>query len=142
MRKLFLLIILMISSVVISQTKAEVDQRLIDNHGNDIYEILEFRKDYYKFLLWELDNAYEIVAISSLSNPALNSINNIVDSNGNAFSVINIDNPETLNFIKYNFVRQKELDVYYDLGDGRAIKFTALKVMWQQFRDSGLNTKD
>jgi len=125
-----------------SQTKTEVDQRLIDNHGDEIYQILEYRKDYYKFLLWELDNAYEIVSISTLNNPVLNSINSIVDDNGNAFNVVNIDNPETLNFIKYNFIRQKELDIYYDLGDGRAIKFTALKVMWQQFRDSGLNTKN
>lgn len=142
MKKIFLLVFLAFSGVTMAQSKIEVDSRLIENHGDEIYQILEYRKDYYKFLLWELDNAYEIVAITSLSNPALIDISTVVDKDGNHFNVNEVDNPETLNFMKYNFVRHKEYDVYYDLGDGRAIKFTALLVMWQQFRDSGLNTKN
>lgn len=136
------MILLVLSGVSLAQNKDEIDSRLIENHGDEIYDILKYRKDYYKFLLWELDNAYEIMSISTLSSPTLLSIENIIDTEGNNFTSTDVDNPETLNFIKYNFVRQKEHNVYYDLGDGRAIKFTALLVMWQEFRDSGLNTKN
>ncbi len=141
MKKILLLTLLVFAGFSYGQTKENVDQRLVENHGQEIYEILIYRKDYYKFLLWELDNAYEIVTTSSIPNPVLLSISSIEDSNGNSFDSSIIDNPESFNFLKYNFVRQKEQDVFYDLGDGRAIKFTGLKVMWQQFDATGQNTK-
>ncbi|MGV6862411.1 MAG: hypothetical protein ACWA41_11605 [Putridiphycobacter sp.] len=141
MKTIILFLSLFFVGISFAQTKQEVDPRLIVNKGEEIYQILEYRKDYYKFLLWELDNAYEIVNVSDISNQNLIPVSNIVDKNGNAFNVAELDTPESFNFIKYNFVRQKEQDVYYDLGDGRALKFTALKVMWQQFDATGLNTK-
>lgn len=142
MRKLLLFTFLVFAGISYGQTKDQVDQRLIENHGDNIYPILNYRKDYYKFLLYELDNGYEIVNISDLASPLLLSINNIQTSTGDAFNVSEVDESTTFNFMKYNFVRQKEHNVYYDLGDGRAIKFTALKVLWKQFDDSGLNTKN
>ena len=141
MRKLLLFAFLVVAGISYAQTKDQVDQRLIENHGQDIYPILQYRKDYYKFLLFELDNGYEIVNISDLTSPMLLSVDNIETANGESFNISEVDESTTFNFMKFNFVRQKEHNVYYDLGDGRAIKFTALKVLWQQFDDSGLNTK-
>ena len=63
------------------------------------------------------------------------------DNTNTQFSVLDLNNLQTFNFIKYNFTRQKNSDVYYDLGNGSFLKFTALKVMWKAFDDSGLNTK-
>ena len=134
-------IFLAYAGISFSQTKEEVDQRLIDNKGSEIYTILTYRKDYYKFLLWELDNAYEVVSSNSVSNQNVLSISTIVDNANAQFSISDLNNLQTFNFIKYNFVREKESDVYYDLGNGSLLKFTALKVMWKAFNESGLNNK-
>jgi hypothetical protein len=141
MKKLLMFTFLATAGFTHGQTKNQVDQRLVENHGQEIYQILEYRKDYYKFLLFELDNAYEIVNISDLVSPMLLSVDNIQSVTGESFNIASVDESITFNFIRYNFIRQKEQNVYYDLGNGRAIKFTALKVLWQQFDDSGLNTK-
>jgi len=141
MKTILLLTMFMLVGSVFGQTKENVDSRLIENHGTEIYEILTYRKDYYKFLAWELEHAYEIISVGQLDNAILKSINTIQTVEGISFSTIEVDSPESFNFLKYNFERSKEHDVYYDLGDGRAIKFTALKVMWAQFDNSGLNNK-
>ncbi len=141
--KLFLLAIaFLFLSHGYSQTKADVDARLIENHGDEIYNILKYRKDYYNFLLWELDNAYEIVNLTEVQGQNLLPITNITDKNGIAFNPVEINNLETFNFIKYNFVRQKEQKVYYDLGNGKVLVFKALKPMWKEFDQTGLNTKN
>jgi len=137
------MMILFLASVGISfgQTKEEVDQRLVENKGEEIYNILSYRKDYYKFLLWELTNAYEIVNSSSVSDQNILSISTIIDKSNNQFLISNLDNSQTFNFIKYNFMREKDSDVYYDLGNGSILKFTGLLVLWEEFRNSGLNNK-
>lgn len=136
-----MLVFLFYAGISFSQTKEEVDQRLIENKGDEIYSILTYRKDYYKFLLWELDNAYEVVSTSSVSGQNILSISTIVDKNNVQFSALDLANVQTFNFIKYNFNREKENDVYYDLGNGSILKFTGLRVMWKAFNDSGLNNK-
>lgn len=136
-----MLVFLFYAGISFSQTKEEVDQRLIENKGDEIYSILTYRKDYYKFLLWELDNAYEVVSASSVSGQNILSISTIVDKNNVQFSALDLANVQTFNFIKYNFNREKENDVYYDLGNGSILKFTGLRVMWKAFNDSGLNNK-
>ena len=142
MKKIVLSAFLIIMGASYGQTKPQADQRLVESYGEDIYQILQYRKDYYKFLLFELDNGYEIVNVSDLISPMLLSVDDIQTSSGEAFNVAVADESTSFNFMMYNFMRQKEHNVYYDLGDGRAIKFTALKVLWQQFDDSGLNTKN
>jgi hypothetical protein len=125
-----------------SQTKDEVDPRLIENQGTEIYNILKYRKDYYKFLLWELDNAYQVINTSDALGQNILPVSNIVDKNGVSFNPNEVNNPQTFNFIKYNFVRQKEQNVYYNLGNGKVLMFKALKSMWQEFDATGLNTKE
>lgn len=141
MKKIMMLILLAFAGTSFSQTKEQVDQRLIDNNGDEVFDFLIYRKDYYKFLLWELDNGYEIVNSSSVSNHSVLPISNIVDNGGDQFLISDLNNLEAFNFIKYNFIREKESDIYYDLGNGNLLKFTALKVMWKAFDDSGLNNK-
>jgi hypothetical protein len=142
MKIFFIAFSLFFVGIGFSQTKDEVDPRLIENKGTEIYNILQYRKDYYKFLLWELDHAYKIIDKSDVLGENLLPISDIVDKNGSAFNSNEVNNPETFNFIKYNFVRQKEENVYYDLGNNKVIMFTALKVMWHQFDITGLNTKE
>ena len=141
MKKILLFVFLAFAGISFGQTKTQVDQRLIDNQGDEIYNILTNRKDYYKFLLWELDNAYQVVSSNGINPQNVLSISSIQDTDGNIFDATKVNDATTFNFIKYNFIRQKTNDVYYDLGNGTLLKFTALKVMWQQFDDSGLNTK-
>jgi len=141
MKKIMMLIFLVYAGISFGQTKEEVDQRLVENKGDEIYTILSYRKDYYKFLLWELDNAYEIVNSSSVSDQNILPISTIVDKSNNQFLISDLDNSQTFNFIKYNFIREKNNDVYYDLGNGRVLKFTGLLVLWEGFRNSGLNNK-
>lgn len=132
---------LVLTGLAFGQTKEEVDHRLIENHGDDIYRILTSRKDYYKFLYFELTNAYEIVELSDLDNPQLLSVEGIQTKSGEAFDVNEVNDPATFNFIKYNFEREKHNEVYYDLGNGKVLKFKSLMDVAQAFRDSGQNNK-
>jgi len=141
MKKIMMILFLASVGISFGQTKEEVDQRLVENKGEEIYNILSYRKDYYKFLLWELTNAYEIVNSSSVSDQNILSISTIIDKSNNQFLISNLDNSQTFNFIKYNFMREKDSDVYYDLGNGSILKFTGLLVLWEEFRNSGLNNK-
>ncbi len=137
------MLLMNISLVSYSQTKPNIDTRLIQNHGDKIYEIYTYRKDYYNFLIWELDNAYDVVEISTLDqNLTLQSIENIQNKYNIKFTPNLLENPSSFNFFEFNFQREKEQDMYYDLGNGKALKFKALKPMWQEFNASGLNTKD
>lgn len=142
MKALFIAFSFLFVGLSFSQTKADVDARLIENHGDEIYNILKYRKDYYKFLLWELDNSYEILNLSEVSGQSILPIQDIKDKNNIPFNPSVLEVISSFNFKKYNFVRLKEQDVYYDLGNGKVLKFKALKPMWQEFDATGLNTKE
>jgi hypothetical protein len=141
MKKILMFVLLACTSVSYSQTKDQVDQRLIENKGSEIYTILTNRKEYYKFLVWELANGYEVVNSNTVSGQTILSISTIVDGNNVSFTTTEVNNASTFNFVKFNFVRQKNNDVYYDLGNGTLLKFKALIPMWKAFDDSGLNNK-
>ena len=63
-------------------------------------------------------------------------IEGIQNSNGDVFTVNILGYPNLFNFIDYNFVREKNQDVYYDLGDGKYIKFTSLTDIWTDYSAS------
>lgn len=136
MKVFFIAMSFLFVGISFSQTKDEVDNRLIENQGTEIYNILQYQKDYYKFLLWELDNGYHIINKSDVLGENLLPISNIVDKNGLTFNPDEVNNPDTFNFIKYNFVRQKEVNVYYDLGNGKVLALTSLSGVWEEFRKS------
>jgi len=136
MKVFFIALSFLFVGISFSQTKDEVDARLIENQGTEIYNILQYQKDYYKFLLWELDHAYQIINKSDVLGENLLPISNIVDKNGLTFNPDEVNNPDTFNFIKYNFVRQKEVNVYYDLGNGKVLALTSLSGVWEEFRKS------
>jgi hypothetical protein len=141
MKKILIIALLVFTGVAFGQSKAEVDQRLVENHGDDIYRILSSRKDYYKFLMFELNSAYEIVELNDLNNPTLFSVEGVQTKSGELFSPSDLINPSSFNFMKYNFERQKDIEVLYDLGNGKVLRFKSLMQVAQEFRDSGLNTK-
>jgi len=119
-----------------SQTKPKVDTRLIENHGNEIYNIYEKQKSYYDFLLWELDHGYKIIEKDKI-NETLLPINNIKSSKGDLFNSSDLLNsPKSFNFYNYNFVRKKNSPTYYDLGNGKVLMFTSLTNVWVEFRNS------
>lgn len=136
MKVFFIAMSFLFVGISFSQTKDEVDNRLIENQGTEIYNILQYQKDYYKFLLWELDNGYHIINKSDVLGENLLPISNIVDKNGLTFNPDEVNNPDTFNFIKYNFVRQKEVNAYYDLGNGKVLALTSLSGVWEEFRKS------
>jgi hypothetical protein len=137
MRKILMIVFLALNTVSYTQTKYEVDARLVDNHGEEIYNILEYRKDYYKFLLFELEYAFEVVDLSATSGLVVKNINEIL-----GFQVSELENLETFNLLKYDFIRSKEYPSYYDLGNGKVLKIIPLMELWQAFRESGLNNKN
>lgn len=139
---IWLLPILFISSAFVFKGQPQVDQRLLYNHGEEIYTIYQYRKDYYKFLLYELDHGYELLDAGSVdASKSIKSIKHIQSKGGDSFKMSELDDLSTFNFMKYNFEREKERDVYYSLKKGEILKFTALKVLWKQFDESGLNNK-
>jgi hypothetical protein len=137
MKSTLITLAVLFTTLLSAQTKNEVDSRLLENHGDEIYSILEYRKDYYKFLLFELDNGYEILDSDEVNGVQLISLNDYPD-----FDLNEIHNLTDFNFMKYNFVRGKETHTYVDLGDGKVLKIIGQKELWQAFRDSGLNNKN
>lgn len=137
MKSTLITLAVLFTTLLSAQTKNEVDSRLIENHGDEIYSILQYRKDYYKFLLFELDNGYEIVEMSQVQGVQLVSLSDYPD-----FNIDEVQDLSTFNFMKYHFARGKETHTYINLGNGSVLKIIAEKELWQAFRDSGLNNKN
>lgn len=136
MKKILLFALLAFVGVSYGQTNVNIDQRLITNHGENIYRIYEKQSSYYDFLLWELDNGYEVVELSNVEKIKVLSIDGVQNSNGDVFTINILSYPNLFNFIDYNFVREKHQDVYYDLGEGKYIRFTSLTDIWMDFSES------
>jgi hypothetical protein len=136
MKKLLLFAILIFTGIANGQSKVSIDQRLIKNQGDNIYQIHEKQKSYYDFLLWEIDNGYEIVELEDTEKVKIISVDGVVNSNGDVFTLNTLSYPNLFNFIDYSFIREKNQDVYYDLGNGKFIKFTSLTDIWTDYAAS------
>lgn len=140
MKTIILMTFLFFTGIIMSQNLTDVDQRLVDNHGDNIYRIYEKQFAYYQFLVWELDNGYEIVDKNTVQEENILTISNIKSTEGVLFHPSELlSNPKTFNFIKYNFVRQKNVKVYYDLGNDKVMVFSSLSGVWDEFRNRNNN---
>lgn len=128
MKKLAAIFLIMAPFLAICQS-IEVDQRLIKNLGVDATTLAENNPEYYKFLLYELDNAYFIT--SETPDPSIKqeirNISTIKDTEGNPFNEEVLANPSTFNFKQYNFKQAHDNRVLYLLSDGRYLVFFSLK---------------
>jgi len=136
MKRVVIVIFLMYVGVSFSQTIENVDQRLVNNHGESINRIYEKQKKYYDFLVWELNNGYKIIELSILESKKLNiaSASDVVDVNGDVFNIDELNTPDLFNFVEFTFEREKETDVYYDLGNGTAIMFYSVSSVWNKYK--------
>jgi len=113
-----------------------IDSRLKDNLGDRIESIYHKQNSYYNFLKWELDYGYQIIDLKPGESHTLLSISEIVSNNNVKFSSSDLENKNNFNFFKYNFIRQKNESVYYDLGNGKILKFTSLTAVWDEYKKS------
>jgi len=120
-----------------SQTNGQIDQRLKTNHGESINRIFEKQKSYYDFLVWELNKGYEIVDMTTLDLNVVDvrSVQNISNSNGETFKLELLEMPKVFNFIDFNFKREKQTEVYYDLENGTVIMFYSLRSVWNNYKE-------
>ncbi len=112
-----------------AQDTQSIDQRLVDTYGDDVVNLYENNQEYYSFLVYELDNSFEIIEAAELNGNSkydLKDISLVVDKQGNKFNIDELDNLTSFNFAKYNFVRAQNDRVYYELGDGRVLVFYSL----------------
>jgi len=136
MKNVVFVICLVLSSVSYSQNPDVIDVRLKYNFGERITNIHENQKTYYDFLVWELNYGFEIVEINKFENTQFLKIDDIETKSGQKFNSNLLENKKQFNFLAFNFVRQKNEPVFYDLEDGRAIKFTSLTDVWVEYRKS------
>ena len=54
-------ILMLLSFTGVSLAQNKIDQRLIDNEGEKIEEIYQFRSDYYNYLVYELNSGYVLL---------------------------------------------------------------------------------
>jgi hypothetical protein len=133
-----MLAFLIFTGIAFGQSKVEVDQRLLENHGERIYVIYEKQKSYYDFLVWELNYGYSIVDMTEI-NPnevSILDVDNIVNSNEEVFNIALLESPKLFNFISYNFIRLKNESAYYNLGNGQVMVFMSLTEVWNEYRKS------
>ena len=112
-----------------AQDTQSIDQRLVDSYGEDAVNLYENNQDYYNFLIYELDNSFEIMEATELtpnSKYDLRDISSVVDKEGKVFNIDELQDLSTFNFTSYNFVRAQNDRVYYELGDGRVLVFYSL----------------
>lgn len=136
MRLVLIILAVLFTTLLSAQTKNEVDSRLLENHGDEIYSIYERQLDYYNFLVWELNHGFEIKKKSEIEGDLL-PINNIISSKGEAFKIENIltSNLKIFNFLDYNFIRKKNELVYYDLGDNKILVIKSITQVWNEFKN-------
>lgn len=92
--------------------------------------------DEYLFMVYELDNAYFIREMNTLNEPqkkSLKSIETIVDINGNPFDVAVLNDLTTFNFHLYNFERNENRTIAYDLQNGKILGFYSQEKLREMF---------
>lgn len=113
--KIFLQILLFIclSSVSFGQ-KIEPDSRLLKNFGQEIYEIQEFRNDYYQYLLFELEEGFQLIKKSELDSEDIKralSASDFSNGNGQLLTKEIVESPG-FNFAEYGLnVKTKEATI-------------------------------
>ena len=95
MLRLVLILLLFASGISFSQSK--IDQRLLDNLGQEIEEIHQFRPDYYNYLVYELNNGFELIdkkKVKTLTNSTEISLSKVVNKKGEQLSLSAIKSPD------------------------------------------------
>jgi len=141
MKKTFLILTLVITNLIFSQSKTDFDPRIVENKGEQVTHIYQNQQDYYQFLLFELDNGYQVVSKNTLAKEQrkeLKSIKGIQSKSGEKFTVNQLENPATFNFMKYNFIREKDNHTYYDLNNGNVLVIFSQMHIKREFLKTGL----
>lgn len=128
----------------VAQEQTKIDHRLLANDEIRAKSIDCFTNDpeAYKFLIYELENAWFVKPISSLTEAQgkqLLSIEGITDQQGKPFSPSVVDNKEKFNFHEYNFQRHQTKTIAYDLGNGNALIFYSLEKLRIMFNQNSTN---
>ncbi|MGB0933086.1 MAG: hypothetical protein ACPGU5_02325 [Lishizhenia sp.] len=121
LKTLLFLLFLTLSNSVFAQSK--IDLRLLENEGEKIEEIYKFRSEYYNYLVYELNEGFDILdkkEVKLLENTIEISINNLINSKGEKLSM------EAIEKTNFNF-KSYGLDV--DLNTPSLIKIDRNKFL-------------
>lgn len=137
MKLITLLCLLCFFSISKAQNQGEIDQRLFELHGEKLIQLYENNKEYYNFLLYELNNSFYIVENTQINTDFkenYRNINSVKDKEGNPFDISLLANPDTFNFFNYSFERAQNERTVYDLGDGRLLIFYSLTEIKENYK--------
>lgn len=136
MKKLVFLAGFLISTTI--SFSQEIDQRILKNKGKEAEKLYEYNKNSYNYLVFELDNSYEVVTKKSLSNDQRNALRKDI-----SFSDSDRSNIGTLSFNFYDFgiKLSKTERQYIQLDKERVLVFYAIPEVTKAFTASPFNTK-
>lgn len=128
-KNVILLLLCLLSVASMAQDQNTIDQRLVDTYGEKATKLFETNKEYYDFLVYELDNSFYIADDLEMSSETKNNyfqIESVQHKDGSPFDLAVLADLSTFNIHNYNFIREADNRVIYDLGDGRYIVFYSL----------------
>jgi hypothetical protein len=144
MKKPALFFALFITLFSFAQNDSQIDPRLLVNNeiGAKAQEYFTSNPDQYKFLLFELENAYFIRSMAEVTDgqkATLLSISEVYSVDGQVFDPIVLSNPATFNFHLYNFQRSETKTVGYNLGNGNVLVFYSLEKLRMMYSQNSSN---
>lgn len=115
----------------------EIDPRVVQNRGEQAEIAFKFNANSYNYMVFELDQSYEVVMLNSLSKEELKKVRKDI-----------VFTPELVAQIgttKFNFwslgIRLSSERQYVQINKNQAIVFHAIPEVTKAFTQSSLNTK-
>lgn len=136
MKKLVILIGFLISALI--SFSQEIDPRILKNKGKEAEKLYEYNKNSYNYLLFELDNSYEIVSKKSLSNEQLSAIKSDIHLTETEIAKLGTTN---FNFYDLGIKLSKSDRQYVQIDKKRVLVFYAIPEVTKAFTASPSNTK-
>lgn len=136
MKKLIILVGFLISALI--SFCQEIDPRILKNKGKEAEKLYEYNKNSYNYLLFELDNSYEIVSKKSLSNEQLSAIKSDIHLTETEIAKLGTTN---FNFYDLGIKLSKSDRQYVQIDKKRVLVFYAIPEVTKAFTASPSNTK-
>jgi chlorite dismutase len=124
-------------------TAQEVDNRLLQNHGDTIYRIQKQKHNYYQYLRYELDYSYVIKAkneLSSVQRQEALEANQFTNVNGEKLHISKVQQ-SSFNFKEWGISLHPEKEIYIKLNTKQYLVFLPRTKVGENFQLSPYYTK-
>jgi hypothetical protein len=124
-------------------TAQEVDNRLLQNHGDTIYRIQKHKHNYYQYLRYELDFSYAVKLkqeVSSAQKQAALDAKQFKNAKGEKLQISNVQQ-SSFNFKEWGISLDPEKEICIKLNSKQYLIFLPRKKVGENFQLSPYYTK-